>query len=137
MLVLNPQRVEIDGQTWTQVESIAVDRLAHRLVQEWGDEGAFATLIDVPEQRVRVMVVQMLDEGAFDAPRPGDQVMLTFEAARSGSDAGRVSVDIELVITEVRHDVSRGRGMRTLSGWGVSSDGATDPVEVSEIGGGA
>ncbi len=137
MLVLNPQRVKFDGHEWAQVESIAIDRLAQKLVQEWSDDGAFAVFVDVPEQRVRVSMVQMLDEGTLEALVPGMSGDLVFEAARSGSDAGRFEISISVVIGEVRHEVSRGRGVRTLVAWGASSSGDTDPVMVIEKGGGA
>jgi hypothetical protein len=135
MLVLNPQRVQMDGQEWSGVESIAIDRLAHRLVQEWSDDGAYSTYVDVPEQRVRVSLVSVLDDGALDELLPGQAGMLTFEAARSGSDAGRIEVSVGVVVGEVRHEVSRGRGVRSIVCWGVSSDGQADPVEIVQKGG--
>ncbi len=133
MLILNPQQVTFDGVDWREVESIAVDRLGHRLVQEWSDEGPWMVFVDVPEQRLRVVLRQRVDEGALSSPTPGDAGLLRFEAARSSSDAGRVSVEMEATIGEVRHDLTRNGGVRSMVLWAVSVDGATDPVTVEGL----
>jgi hypothetical protein len=130
MLILNPQQVSFGGSAWDGVESVVVDRLGHRLVQEWGDEGPWVVFVDVPESRVRVVLRQRLAEGALSSPKPGDSGLLQFEAAASESDAGRVSVEIEAVVAEVRHDLSRSGGVRSISLWAVSSNGSVDPVSV-------
>lgn len=134
MLVLNPERVTFAGQSWEGVESIAIDRLAHRLVQEWSDAGPQMVWADVPEQRVRLALVQRLDRGAIEGPLPGALGLLRFEAARSGSDAGRVTIEAQVVVGDVRHEVTRKGGLRSIVLWALSSDGVSDPVSV---GGGA
>lgn len=133
MLIFNPQRVSFDGQAWEGVESVAVDRLGHRLVQEWGDEGPWPVFVDVPESRVRVVLRQHLDEGALTSPSPGDSGVMRFETAASVSDAGRVVVEIEAVVGEVRHDILRTGGVRSIVLWAVSSDGSVDPVSVGGV----
>jgi hypothetical protein len=133
MLVFNPEKVSFAGADWEGVESVAVDRLAHRLVQEWSDDGAAMVFADVPEQKVRVVLVQRLEDRALVSPVPGDSGTLSFEAARSGSDAGRVLVTMEAVVAEVRHDMRRTGGVRSMVLWAVSSDGATDPVSVGSV----
>jgi len=130
VLVLNPEKVSFAGQVWEAVESIAIDRLVHRLVQEWSDLGPHVVFCDVPEQRVRLVLVQKLDEGSIESPKPGDAGTLSFEAARSGSDAGRVVVSGDMVVGEVRHEVTRKGGVRSVVMWAVSSDGASDPISV-------
>jgi hypothetical protein len=133
VLVFNPEKVLFAGVEWEGVESIGVDRLAHKLIQEWSDDGAAMVFADVPEQKVRVVLVQRLEDGALVSPVPGDSGTLSFEVARSGSDAGRVSVSMEAVVAEVRHDMLGKGGRRSMVLWAVSSDGATDPVSVGSV----
>lgn len=133
MLIVNPEKVSFAGAEWAGVESVAVDRLAHRLTQEWGDDGPWMVFCDVPEQRVRVVLVQRLDAGALESLVPGDAGTLRFEAAASDSDAGRVSVSMQVVVGEVRHELMRKGGQRTMVLWAVSADGATDPVTVGGV----
>ena len=133
MVLWNPGNVSFGGGDWEGVGSVAVDRLAHRLVQAWDDDGAAMVFADVPEQKVRVQLVQRLEEGAIVSPVPGDKGTLAFESARSGSDAGRFAVSMEAVVAEVRHDMRRTGGVRSMVLWAVSSNGATDPVTVGSI----
>ena len=99
-------------------------------MQEWSDSGAQLVFADVPEQRVRIALVQSLTESAIGSPLPGMSGALRFEAARSASDAGRVSVTAQVVVGEVRHEVTRKGGLRSIVLWAVSSDGVSDPVSV-------
>ncbi|GAB4384298.1 MAG: hypothetical protein Kow0022_06430 [Phycisphaerales bacterium] len=130
MLVLHPEQVSFDGQIWDGVESVAIDRLAHRLVLEWSDQGPHMVMADVPEQRVRVAMVQRLTESQITSPLPGASGQLRFEVARSASDAGRVRVTAQVVVGEVRHEVTRRGGLRSIVFWAISSDGLSDPVSV-------
>lgn len=130
MIVLQPEKVTFDGQVWDGVESIAIDRLAQRLTQEWGDAGPHMVFVDVPEQRVRVSLVQRLDDGALDTPTPGTIGLLRFETSRSAGDAGRLAVQATVVVGEVRHEVTRKGGLRSVVLWAVSSDGSSDPITV-------
>lgn len=133
MIVLQPERVTFGGQSWEGVESVAIDRLAQKLTQEWSDLGPHMVFVDVPEQRVRVSLVQRLDDGALDTPTPGSMGLLRFEAARSASDAGRIVVQATVVVGEVRHEVTRKGGLRSLVLWAVSSDGSSDPISVGGV----
>ena len=133
MLIFNPEKVSFAGDDWAGVESVAVDRLGHRLIQEWSDDGPWMVFVDVPEQRVKVVVVQRLEEGALSSPIPGDSGTLRFEGAASSSDAGRIAVQMEVVVGEVRHDILRKGGLRTMVLWAVSSDGSSDPVSVGGV----
>lgn len=133
MLIINPEIVSFAGENWPSVESVAVDRLAHRLTQEWSDQGPWMVFADVPEQRVRVVLVQRLEGGALTSPVPGDAGTLRFEAAASESDAGRVAVEMEVVVGEVRHELTRKGGVRSLVLWAVSPDGSTDPITVGGV----
>lgn len=130
MLVLNPEEVTFAGQAWPGVESIAIDRLAPRLVQEWSDAGPQVVWTDAPEQRVRIALVQRLDSGSIDSPLPGVLGLLRFEAARSASDAGRVTIEAQVVVGDVRHEVTRKGGLRSIVLWALSSDGVSDPINV-------
>lgn len=133
MLVLNPQIVRFGSAAWEGVVAVVVDRAAQRLIEEWDDAGPYATLVDVPEQRVRVRVVQEVARDEVHVPRPGDLGTLVFYTAPAGSEAGRRKVSVLAVVIGVEHEVSRRRGaLRTVTLAGVSATGAADPITVSD-----
>jgi len=134
MLVLNPRRVSFGGQAWGEVLSVAVDRQAVELLEEFGDDGPHCVLVDAVRQRVGVTVVQQLVSGeAPDTPRPGDAGDLVFAFAAAGGSGRKVRVTIPAVVASVAHAVRLKTGAtRTMSFRAVSSDGNTDPVVVAD-----
>lgn len=134
MLVLNPRSVVFGSSTWAGVTSVSVDRDAERLVAEIGASGPHVVLADVPEQRVRVRVVQEMEGDDLGSPTPGEQAALGFVTAPNASSAGQRAVDLTAVVTGVRHEVSRrGGAVRTVSLLAVSPDGVSDPVSVTAV----
>jgi hypothetical protein len=133
VLLLNPRVVKFGGASWEGVAAVVIDRSAARLAEEWGDSGPYATFADVPEQRVRVRVVQELSGDDVGSPRPGDEGTLEFFTSPARSDGGRRRVSIACVVLGVEHEVSLKKGaLRTVTLAAVSSDGAADPVVVSD-----
>jgi len=134
VLLLNPRSVVFGSATWSGVTSVSVDRDAERLVSELGASGPHVVLADVPEQRVRVKVVQEMDGDDLAAPEPGEMAAMSFTASANASGAGQTEVSLTAVVTGVRYEVSRrGGAVRTVSLIAVSSDGVADPVVVSEV----
>ena len=132
MLILNPRVVHFGVATWDDVIAVAIDREAHRTVEEWSDLGPYAVLADVPEQKVRVTVVQEVARDDVNTPRPGEAGTLVFFTSPTASDAGRKKVSCGAVVLEVRHELSVKKGaVRTVVLAGVS-DGEADPVVVVE-----
>lgn len=135
MLVMNPRMVRFGAKAWENVALVAVDRVGARTVAEFSDSGPHVVYADVPEQRVNVRVVVDLGDDDVGSPVPGDAGLLSFATSRSGSEAGRVRVSLQAVVTGVSHELSLKRGVvRTVEFVGVSSDGAQDPVSVVAIG---
>jgi hypothetical protein len=135
MLILNPRSVVFGGSRWEGVVSVAIDRLPQRLVEEWSDEGPFAVLVDVPEERTRIKVVQEILRDDLDAPRPGEQGTLSLCTSPAASDAGRRRLSASAVVLRVEHEVSVKTGaVRTVTLAAVSADGAADPVSVGDAG---
>jgi hypothetical protein len=132
MLLLNPRIVKFAGAVWEGVVSVAVDRAAHRTVEEWSDGGPYAMLADVPEQRVRITVVQELARGEVGTPRPGESGTLTFHTSPGAADSGRKRIAATAVVLSVAHELSLRKGaLRTVVFAAVSTDGAGDPVSVT------
>lgn len=130
MLVLRPRAVSFAGAAWPGVERLAIDRLAARTVREWSGDGPYPTLVDVPEQFVRVRVVQALDASALASPRPGDLGTLRVEVS-PGADEGRRLVRVACVVESVTHEVSGARAVRVVTLIAQSQDGDDDPVVVT------
>ena len=132
MLVLNPGRVEFDGDAWDDVSSVEVNRFGEEVVVEYGDDGSHVVFCDVPRQKVNVRVVQRVDGDDLAAPGLGDSGTLVFETAANSSAARRAEVEVEAVVTGVQYAVAAaGSARRTVFLVGVSSDGSGDPVSVS------
>ena len=132
MLLLNPRRVEFDGDTWGHVASIAIERSADRLLVEWSDAGPHAVLADVSAQRVRVEIVQELLGEDMDTPKPGRAGPLTFTTSPSSTDQPSREVAMTAVIESVSYEVSLRRGsVRRIALTATSPDGTTDPVTVT------
>jgi len=114
---------------------VAVDRAATRLIEEWSDNGPHAVLVDAPEQRVTVRVVQEPSGDAPGAPLPGESGEFVVFTAPASGDTGRLRVSCEAVVTRVEHEVSLRRGsVRTVWLTAVSADGANDPITVEDAG---
>lgn len=144
MLVLNPALVRFAGEEWEDVVAVAVDRLAQRAVEEWGDFGPYAVLADVPEQSVRVQVRQRLARGSIGSPRPGDEGDLEFWTAPGASEGGRLRISARAVVRSVTHEWSERSGaVRTVMLVAIDpfvsgeASGSTDPIRVEEAEGGS
>ncbi len=138
MLILNPRSVKFGSSTWEDVTAVTIDRAAHKTVEDFGDLGPFAVLVDVPEQRVRIGIVQEVGRDDVDSPRPGEAGTLTLYTSPTASDAGRRKVSCTAVVLNVSHELSTRKGaIRTVTLAAVSSDGAADPVQISDASDGA
>jgi hypothetical protein len=133
MLILNPRSVKFGAATWDDVTAVTIDRAAHKTVEEFGDVGPYAVLVDVPEQRVRIGVIQEVERDDVDSPRPGEAGTLRLYTSPTASDAGRRSISCEAVVLEVNHELSIKKGaIRTVTLAAVSPDGGADPVQVTD-----
>lgn len=133
MLVLAPESVAFEGEAWSGVESIAVDRVASKQVAEVGDLGPHVVFADVPEQRVDVKVTRRIERSELETVRPGDEGTLTFRAGFGRTDAGWSLVTIGVVVTRVAHVFDRSGVKRVVTMVGVSLDGSADPVVVEGV----
>lgn len=136
MLTINPKTVTFAGVTWDNVTLIAVDRAAHKTVLEWSDLGAYPILSDVPEQKVTLKVVQSVLRDDIGVPRPGESGELVFRTAPVDSDGSRRRVSCQAVVLSARHEISEAKGaVRTIELAAISSDGAADPISITDAGG--
>ncbi|MFI4894352.1 MAG: hypothetical protein ACIAQ0_13120 [Phycisphaerales bacterium JB058] len=133
MLVLSPESVEFEGESWPAVELISIDRTSKREVVEVGDAGPQVVFVDVPERRVNVRVVRRIERSELDSVRPGDAGELSFRAGFGRTDAGWSEVSLDAVVTRVTHEFERGGVKRVVLMVAVSSDGVTDPVRVEGV----
>lgn len=136
MLVLQPKRVTFGGAVWETVRAVMVDRVARRVVREWGDSGPHVRYVDVSEQEVAVRVVLEMDRADLAGPVLGTRSTLRCVLSPNASDAGEREVRVECVVTGVRHGWSERAGgvTRTIELVGVSSDGLADPLVVTRGG---
>lgn len=134
MLLMNPARVTFGAATWEHVVWLGVDRQAESTLLEWSDLGPYAVFADVPERRVIIRVVQELTGEDLGGPAPGELGTLTAVTAPNGADGGRRRVTAQAVVTRITHELS-GRGARRfIDLTAVSSDGAADPVTITDAG---
>ena len=133
MLILNPREVKFASTAWPDIAAIAIDRAAHRTIEDWSDLGPYATLADVPEQKVRITITQELARDDIHVPRPGESGTLSFCTSPTASDAGRRRFTCTAVILDVRHELSLRKGaVRTITLAAISPDGSTDPITATD-----
>ena len=133
MLLLNPRTVRFGSAIWDNIAAIAIDRAAHKTIEDWSEGGPYATLADVPEQKVRITIAQDLARDDISAPRPGDAATLTFYTAPALADSGRKKVSTTAVVLSVQHELSLKKGaIRTITLAAVSADGAADPITITD-----
>lgn len=133
MLVLSPESVAFEGESWAAVEVISIDRTPKREVVEVGDAGPQVVFVDVPERRVNVRVVRRIERSELDSVKPGDAGELSFRAGFGRTDAGWSVVTVDAVVTRVTHEFAPDGVKRVVVMVGVSSDGVADPVGVEEV----
>lgn len=138
MLIINPARVTLGPHTFTDVESVAINRIATRTVIEIGDSGPHAVFADVPEQRTTITITRRLATADALDLAPGDTLSLGVEFSKEATDAGRTRVQASCVLLENRHELGlatggagRPRAMQLLSLVALSSDGAADPIQLA------
>jgi len=133
MLLLNPRLVRFGPAAWDNIAAAVIDRAPHKTTEAWSDLGPYATLADVPEQRVRITITQELSRDDIAAPRPGDQDTLSLHTSAALADAGRKKLSCTAVVLGVLHELSLRRGaIRTIQLAAVSPDGATDPITITD-----
>ena len=87
------------------------------------------------EQKVEIRIEREVSDGASAGAGVGDAVVLTFETALGSGDAMRRRVTITGVVLTSEFSASGDAGGRAkLKLIGVSSDGATDPVSIEQVG---
>jgi hypothetical protein len=129
MVVLRPERVRFGNTEWDGVVRISIDRQSTRLIEEWGDEGAYAVFADVARIRVKMRIVQEFSAEDLDAPIPGDMEELRIYVS-AGTDAGEKLVVADAVVESVSYSSSGSRSERVLHLICVSDDGIEDPVDL-------
>lgn len=145
-VLVGPEVVRFEGLVWEDVVLAVIDREAAGLVEEWGDEGAFAQMVDVARQRVMVKLTRrVLEPGSgasggddlggagVNVPELGQLGELTLRV-RAGRDfAGGRRVRVQCVCTGVKTSIGaagdRATPVQTIEFVAVS-DGAQEPVRV-------
>lgn len=132
MLVSSPKAVRYADLFLENVESIVVERSAHRIIEEWADGGAHAVFVDVPQQRTSVKLVRRLAPGEQPEPRfvPGLSGVLGFFDGPGGSDASLTEVNIRCVLTGVRYETFAEPTRQVLTMLAVAESADADPVVV-------
>ncbi len=134
MLVLRPEMVELDGDSWPGVESIAVERSASREVVEYGDEGPYAAFVDVPQRKAIVRITRSADEGLDDELELGETRTVVFVSALGGTDRGLVRVTATGVVTRVAYESKPTGVKQVVTLTGVSPNGGEDdPVSAESL----
>ena len=132
MIVLRPDEVKFDAQTWGGVVRVSFDRMSARTIEGYDEAGAYATLVDVARQRIVVRVTQEIEGDDIEAPIPGtlgELVLIT----GSGSDLGRRRVACDCVVESVLNKISDYGATRSVTLIAQSGAGDQDPVQVMAL----
>lgn len=141
MLMLMPQAVKFGSSTLESVTAVAIDRAASKAIADGGDAGRHIVFADVPEQKVTLTVRQHLTREDLNDPRPGAIGTLAVWTAPAASETGRRKLSGTAVLmsseTELRSGASAASGVvatRVLKFLMVSTDGAVDPITITDAG---
>jgi len=138
MLILNPRTVTCGAARWDSVQSVALDRIPHRIVESWTDTGPYAVFADIPEESLRITIVQELSPPDLGAPKPGDRATLSFYTSPTAGDTRRQRLSADAVVLRISHDLSiKGAPTRTILLAPVSADGTADPIAITDAADGA
>ncbi len=132
MIVLRPDEVRFDGVALGGVVRVSIDRVSVRTIEGYGEDGAYATLVDVARQRVVVRVTQEIEGDDLDALIVGALGQLELIAG-AGSDLGRRRVRCDCVVESVLSRMSDYGATRSITLIAQSDAGDEDPVEVVAI----
>lgn len=144
MLLINPPVVIFNNIRYAGVTQVAVSRFASKGFAHWTDVGPYAALADVPEQALTATLRQELTAETLEGPRPGEMGTLVIFTGPTAGDSGRKKVSAQGVVSSVRVDLrppsrssraSEGVATRTIQLTLLSSDGAAEPVAVTDAGG--
>ncbi|MBX3388072.1 MAG: hypothetical protein KF691_01310 [Phycisphaeraceae bacterium] len=132
MLFLNPSQLSLLSIDLPDIDSVSIDRLAHREIVEWSDSGPFAIFADIPEVKVEITITQRLErEFTLAGPKPGEQGTLEFIISPNASHAHRQKVSAQVVVRSIRNDLAA-KPERIISLAALSPNGATDPITFSD-----
>src|SRR4051794_38463007 len=133
MLILNPRSVTFGPARWENIRSLALDRLPRTIAESWSDAGPYAVFADIPEQSLRITVIQELSPPDLAAPIPGDRATLSFCTSPTAGDTRRQRLSADAVVLRVSHDLSQtGAPTRTILLAPLSADGAADPISITD-----
>lgn len=155
MLLIEPRSVYFADVMMSGVRTIAIERRAAALAEEWSDTGPYQVFCDATRVRTVVRIVQQLDVGdpavLVAVPVPGQQDQLRFEASmgNQGAAAGVVGVGavgrrrfamlacVVAVATDLVPGPQTAGGarqasvaVRTITLHAVSIRGGADPVQI-------
>lgn len=133
-MMLIPKRVAFGGVVWPGAMRVTIDRAASRLIEEWGDEGPFAVLIDAPEVRTVIKVELVVSSADPPSPLPGSAGALTAEFGPSSGDLIRQRLTVQAVVVQSVHTIASDGIKRVVTLRAQSTDGGTDPVSIEPIG---
>ncbi len=133
MYILHPQSVKFGESIWENIQVLAVDRAATRLLIDRGDAGPHPVFADVPEELLTVRVIQGMPQEDLSPPRCGDLAVLSWTTAASASEARRLRFSVTAVVRSVSYDLPGPRGAargvsRVISLIALSPDGRSDPI---------
>lgn len=141
MFILDPQRVQLGDYLLEGATAVLIDTLAEKTIEDRADAGPWPVLADVPEQRVRITIVQRLESTDLNPPPLGYGGTMRVTAARGQSDRGRVTLHADVVVLEVRYALGGGAraggAERRITLAGVSADGVSSPLAFAPAGPGA
>lgn len=140
MLILHPAVVKFGSTILENIAAVTLDRSPQKDVVEWSDNGPYAVMADVPEQKVTATLRQRLNREDINAPEPGSSGTLSVSTAPTAGDTGRRRLTASAVVLSCTHDIDGAWGRQQPTATRViklillSPDGSTDPVTITDAG---
>lgn len=136
MLIRSPRAVRFGSLTIPNVDLVALERTAHRLIEDWSDAGPHAVLVDVAAERIALRLERTLGPGESvlaEEFKPGylGTLSLFFAPGEALGDAQLAELSISCVVTGVRYALDSRPIRQVLTMLAQSEDPSGAPVVVT------
>ena len=130
MIVIRPDTVRFGDEHWDNILRITIDRSAAQTIHAHDETGPYATLVDIPRQRITITVTQEIIAENLQSPIPSQLALLRINTG-SGSDTGNKRIQCQCVVESVTNKVSDYGANRVISLLAQSDAADQDPIEIT------
>lgn len=134
MLITSPNAVRLGNARLHDVDTIAIDRVAHLLAEEWSDGGPYAVFADVPRQRIALRIDRRITRPqTLPLPEfvPGFRGTFVCFVSPQGTHAQGAEISATVVVTGVKYQLESSPIRQILTLVAVAVAPENDPIAIT------